>query len=192
MTTDPIQLFAEALAHARDTEPFDPTTAALATADLSGSPSVRFVLVKHVDARGFVFYTNTLSRKGRELGSNPNAALAFHWHTRGEQVRIEGTVARVDDEEADRYFATRPRHSQLGAWASSQSDSIVDRAALDARFVDAENRFGAGDVPRPPHWGGYRLKPVRIEFWHDRTGRLHDRILYALHAGQWHGVRLQP
>lgn len=192
MTTDPIQLFTEALAHARDTEPFDPTAAALATADVSGSPAVRFVLVKHVDARGFVFYTNTLSRKGRELASNPNGALAFHWHTRGEQVRVEGAIERVDDEEADRYFATRPRQSQLGAWASSQSEPIRDRAALDASFTDAENRFGAGEIPRPPHWGGYRLSPARIEFWYDRQGRLHDRILYTQQAGQWQATRLQP
>jgi len=192
MTTDPIQLFIEALAHARGTEPFDPTAAALATADHSGSPSVRFVLVKHVDARGFVFYTNTLSRKGRELGSNPRAALAFHWHTLGEQVRVEGTIDRVDDEEADRYFATRPRNSQLGAWASLQSEGIVDRAALDARYADVEFRFGTADVPRPPYWGGYRLRPERVEFWHDRQGRLHDRILYTLDGDHWQSTRLQP
>lgn len=189
---DPVQRFVEALAQARQTEPFDPTAAALATADIGGSPSVRFVLVKHVDARGFVFYTNSLSRKARELSSNPNAALAFHWHTRGEQVRIEGTISRVSEDVSDRYFATRPRVSQLGAWASDQSEVIGSREALDNKFAAVETRFGAGDVPRPPHWGGYLLSPTRIEFWHDRQGRLHDRFVYTLHAGVWRMARLQP
>lgn len=191
IATDPIQRFLQALAQAHTTEPFDPTAAALATADMTGAPSVRFVLVKQVDARGFVFYTNALSRKGRELESNPSAALAFHWHTRGEQVRVEGGIARVSDDESDRYFATRPRASQLGAWASDQSARIEDRAALDAKLSAVETRFGA-EVPRPPHWGGYRLNPTRIEFWYDRQGRLHDRLLYTLRAGAWHMARLQP
>lgn len=189
---DPIHRFADALERARGTEPFDPTAAALATADLEGTPSVRFVLVKHVDPRGFVFYTNVHSRKGRELGSNPHAALAFHWHTLGQQVRVEGGVARVSEDESDRYFATRPRESQLGAWASSQSEMIADRDALDARYSDVERRFGTEQVPRPPHWGGYRLAPTRIEFWQDRRGRLHDRWLYMLEAGEWRARRLQP
>lgn len=192
MTTDPIQLFLEALAAARDTEPFDPTAAALATADLFGAPAVRFVLVKRVDARGFVFYTNTLSRKARELQSNPRAALAFHWHTRGEQVRVEGAIERVDGDEADRYFGTRPRHSQIGAWASAQSEPIADRDMLDTRVIETEKRFDKTDVPRPPHWGGYRLRPARIEFWHDRQGRMHDRFLYTLNGDVWECTRLQP
>lgn len=192
MPIDPIQRFSQALEAARASEPFDPTAAALATADINGVPSARFVLVKVVDARGFVFFTNSLSRKGRELAGNPHAALAFHWHTRGEQVRIEGTVSRVDEEESDRYFATRPRDSQLGAWASDQSDVIADRAMLEAKLSAIEQRFGAGSVPRPPHWGGYRLAPTRIEFWHDRVGRLHDRELFTRVAGEWRLSRLQP
>ncbi len=190
--SDPIRRFVDALERARRTEPFDPTAAALATANVDGAPSVRFVLVKQVDPRGFVFYTNAFSRKGRELESNPHAALAFHWHTCGEQVRVEGEVSRVSDDESDRYFASRPRESQLGAWASAQSEVIAHREALDARYAETEQRFGAGDVPRPPHWGGYRLSPARIEFWQDRRGRLHDRWLYVLDAGQWHVSRLQP
>lgn len=189
---DPIQLFTQALAEARATEPFDATAAALATADLTGAPSVRFVLVKQVDARGFTFYTNVESRKGRELAGNPRAALAFHWHTRGQQVRVEGGVERVDDDESDRYFASRPRESQLGAWASSQSNTIVDRAALEAQFHAVEQRFGTDVIERPAYWGGYRLKPARIEFWQDQPGRLHDRVLYIWVSGQWRESRLQP
>ena len=189
---DPIQLFTAELAQARETEPFDATAAALATADLSGMPSVRFVLVKQVDARGFTFYTNSGSRKGRELAGNPQAALAFHWHTRGQQFRIEGSVERVDDDESDRYFATRPRESQLGAWASSQSNTIVDRATLEAQLRAVEQRVADDVIVRPPYWGGYRLKPTRIEFWQDRPGRLHDRLLYTLASGKWHESRLQP
>lgn len=190
--TDPVELLVESLVQARHSEPFDPTAAALATADLTGTPSVRFVLVKQVDARGLVFFTNTLSRKGRELASNPTAALAFHWHTLGQQVRVEGTIERVDAEEADRYFGTRPRESQLGAWASEQSEPIADRDALAAKLSAVQQRFGSADVPRPPHWGGYRLVPSRIEFWHDQRGRLHDRILYTRHAQGWVVSRLQP
>ena len=189
---DPIQRFCEAIEGARQTEPFDPSAAALATVGPDGAPSVRFVLVKHVDARGFVFYTNGASRKGRELSANPHVALAFHWHTRGEQVRVEGSVALVSADEADRYFASRPRESQLGAWASDQSDSIADRAALEARFHKVAARFGDGPIPRPPVWGGYRIEATRIEFWKDQPGRLHDRWLYSKVGAGWAITRLQP
>jgi len=189
---DPIERIAASLHEARLTEPFDPTAAALATASREGVPSVRFVLVKEVGPAGLVFYTNSLSRKGREMAANPVAALAFHWHTRGEQVRVEGTLQRVTESESDRYFAARPRESQLGAWASDQSEPIATREALDAKFRDAAARYEGQPVSRPPHWVGFRLTPARIEFWSDRSGRLHDRTLYLLEDSGWRVTRLQP
>lgn len=189
---DPIERIAASLQEARLTEPFDPTAAALATASPEGVPSVRFVLVKEVGPSGLVFYTNARSRKGREIAVNPVASLAFHWHTRGEQVRVEGTLRQVTDTASDRYFATRPRESQLGAWASDQSEPIATREALDAKYRDAAARYEGQPVSRPPHWIGFRLCPSRIEFWSDRSGRLHDRILYVLEDSGWRVCRLQP
>lgn len=189
---DPIERFLASLKQAQLTEPFDATAAALATASTEAVPSVRFVLIKEVSSEGFVFYTNERSRKGREMAANPVAALAFHWHTRGEQVRVEGALSRIDDGESDRYFATRPRESQIGAWASDQSEPIAGREALDARFRAAAERFEGRAVSRPPHWAGFRLRPTRIEFWHDVRGRMHDRALYVLQGPEWKASRLQP
>lgn len=176
---DPIERFREAFERASVSESFDASRAALATADARGRPSVRFVLVKHFDARGFVFYTHEESRKGREIADNPYAALSFHWESVGEQVRIEGPVKRVSDAEADAYFESRPRGSQVGAWASAQSQTIASRAELERRVEEIAARYGDGKIPRPPTWGGFRIAPTAIEFWYNRDDRLHDRVLYV-------------
>lgn len=171
------------------------TRAALATVSDQGQPSVRYVLVKHVDDAGFVFFTNLQSRKARELEGNPRAALAFHWVSTGEQVRAEGVVEPVSDAQADAYFATRPRGSQLGAWASKQSAPIATRAELEAELAAVTERFRAQEsVPRPAFWGGYRLVPAAIEFWSDRRDRLHDRLVYTREREdeRWRITRLQP
>jgi pyridoxamine 5'-phosphate oxidase len=189
---DPIRLFEETLARAASASDFDATAAALATADAAGRPSVRVVLVKSVAARGFVFYTNRESRKGRELAENPHAALCFHWPAIGEQVRVEGSVVALPDAEADAYFATRPRGSQLGAWASRQSAALSAREALEAAARDAERRFAGTDVPRPPFWGGYVLRPDRLEFWRSRENRLHERVLYVREGASWQTQLLSP
>jgi len=189
---DPIARFREALSRAAAASSFDATAAALATADSSGRPSVRIVLVKTVDARGFAFFTNRESRKGRELAGNPHAALCFHWPAIGEQVRAEGEVAPLDDEESDAYFATRSRESQLGAWASRQSAPLESRAALVAAVRAVEARFAGGEVPRPPFWGGYLLRPERIEFWTSGEGRLHHRTLFERVGAGWTSSLLNP
>ena len=178
MTEDPHALFDTWLAEARESEPNDPEAVALATADEAGRPSVRMVLLKGHDERGFVIYTNQESRKGRELDARGQAALLFHWKTLRRQVRVEGAVTRVSDAEADAYFATRGRDSRLGAWASDQSRDLDSRDTFEARFDEAARRFEGQDVPRPPHWGGYRVAPERIEFWRDREHRLHERRLF--------------
>lgn len=183
MATDPHALFEEWLAEAQLSEPNDPTAMALATADAAGRPSARMVLMKGHDARGFVFYTNRQSRKGEELAANAQAALLFHWKSLRRQVRIEGPVAPVSEAEADAYFATRGRDSQLGAWASEQSRPLDARGTFEARFQELRTRFEGGDVPRPPHWSGYRVAPERIEFWSDRAHRLHERRLFERTAG---------
>ena len=154
-----------------------PNAMSLATADASGRPSVRAVLLKGYDVAGFVFYTNYSSRKGRELAANPHACLLFSWVELERQVRIEGRVGKVSDAESDEYFASRPLGSRLGAWASPQSEVVPDRAAIEARLAEAKHRYGDA-VPRPPHWGGYRVVPEAIEFWQGRENRLHDRIRY--------------
>jgi pyridoxamine 5'-phosphate oxidase len=176
-----------ARAHQVDTAP-----ATLATCDTVGRPSARIVLVRGVDARGFTFHTNYDSRKGRELTENPHAALCFYWPTLDEQIRAEGSVRRLESDESDAYFVTRPRGSQLGAWASTQSAPLPSREALEAKYRDVESRFGDGPVPRPPFWGGFRLTPDRVEFWYGRPDRLHDRVLYVRDGATWTIERLYP
>ena len=171
---------------------FDATAASLATADSSGRPSVRIVLVKTADARGFAFFTNRESRKGRELAENPRAALCFHWPAIGEQVRAEGKVSLVEDSESDAYFATRPRESQIGAWASRQSAPLASRAVLEEAARAVAARFADADVPRPPFWGGYLLRPDRIEFWTSAVGRLHHRTLFERAGDGWKTSLLNP
>ena len=190
--TDPIAAFREGLARARGSEPGDPTVAALATADTAGRPAVRMVLLKQIGENGLVFFTNYESRKARHLAANPWAALCVYWPTIHLQVRAEGTVERVPDAESDAYFATRPRDSQIAAWASRQSAPLRERRELEARVEAVEARFGGGPVSRPPFWGGYRLLPERIELWRGREHRLHDRILYRRSGKGWERERLYP
>ncbi len=192
MATDPQKLFEEWFAEAQLAEPNDANAMAVATADLAGRPSVRMVLLKGHDERGFTFYTNLASRKGEELAVNPRAALLFHWKSLRRQVRIEGEVAPVSDAEADQYFATRSRDSQLGAWASDQSRPLESRATFEARYQEMVSRFDAGDVPRPPGWSGYRVVPERIEFWTDRAHRLHERRLFTRDGSGWSEGLLYP
>jgi pyridoxamine 5'-phosphate oxidase len=193
VVADPHALFDVWLAEAKASEPNDPTAMALATADAAGRPSVRMVLMKGHDARGFVFYTNLDSRKGEELAANPQAALLFHWKSLRRQVRVEGPVEPVSDAEADAYFASRSRDSQLGAWASDQSRPLDARATFEARYEDIRARFEGGDVPRPPRWSGWRVVPERIEFWSDRPHRLHERRLFTrIDGGGWSEGLLYP
>lgn len=192
-SSDPIDWFQASFARAQQGESFDPCRAALATVGADGSPHVRFVLVRRVDRHGFVFFTNYDSDKAQQLAARPRAALAFHWSSISQQVRVEGKVERVTGEESDSYFATRPRASQLSAWASQQSQVIESRAALDAAYAATEARFTATErVPRPPFWGGYRVVPERIEFWLGHEARLHDRWSFTRDGLGWRSVRLQP
>jgi len=190
--SDPFALFDEWFAEAKASEPNDPEAMALATADLLREPSVRMVLLKEHGPEGFVFYTNEESEKGRQLKENPNAALLFHWKSLRRQVRIEGSVERVSDEEADAYFASRARNSQLGAWASDQSRPLDSRATFEQRFEEMKRRYDGQEVPRPPYWGGYRVIPQRIEFWTDRPHRLHERRLFVRGAEGWSEGLLYP
>ena len=190
-SADPITEFLNAVeraqAHQVDTAPV-----VLATSDEHGQPSARLVLLRGIDQRGFVFFTNYNSRKGHELDANPRAALCIHWPTLDEQIRIEGSVSRVSGTESDAYFAGRPRGSQLGAWASEQSEVLPSRETLEERYREIERRFEGRPVERPPFWGGYRIAPHRIEFWYGRPDRLHDRVLYVRGDGVWRIERLYP
>ena len=191
MQTDPLALFEHWYAEARAAEVNDSNAMAVATADADGRPSVRMVLLKGFDERGFVFYTNREGRKAADLAANPHAALLFHWKSLRRQVRIEGPVSLVGDAESDAYFASRSRDSQLGAWASDQSRPLEARDIFERRFQDMQQRF-PGAVPRPPFWGGYRVTPERIEFWSDRAHRLHERRLFVRDGSQWRESLLYP
>jgi pyridoxamine 5'-phosphate oxidase len=191
-STNPIALFGEWLAEAGGTEPNDANAMALATVDESGLPDVRMVLLKGHDEAGFVFYTNYESAKGRELLAHPKAALCFHWKSLHRQVRVRGPVTTVSPAEADEYFASRPRGSRIGAWASRQSRPLESRFALEKAVAVFTAKFGIGEIPRPEHWSGFRLAPVEIEFWHDRPFRLHDRLKFSRTPAGWERTRLYP
>ena len=190
-SANPITEFLNAVERAQHHQ-VDTAPVALATADAQGRPSVRMVLLRGVDERGFIFHTNYLSRKGHELDTNPHAALCFHWPTLDEQIRVEGEVARLSAEESDAYFDSRPRGSQLGAWASAQSRVLVSRESLEEQYRAIEEKFAGRTVPRPPFWGGFRLNPHRIEFWYGRPDRLHDRLVYTRQEDVWRIGRLYP
>jgi pyridoxamine 5'-phosphate oxidase len=189
--SDPIQRYLRAAERATG-RGVDSAPASLATADAGGRPSVRIVLLRQIDSRGFVFFTNYGSRKARELTENPRAALCQHWPTLEEQIRVEGPVEIIDPADSDRYFSGRPRDSQLGAWASDQSNNLETRELLETRYAEVESKFGGRPVDRPPFWGGFRIVPERIEFWSGRPGRLHERLLYTKTASGWQAGWLFP
>lgn len=193
---DPITQFSTWFADAQDVREPEPEAMALATASPDGIPTLRWVLLKSWDERGFVFYSNENSAKGADLAANPIAALGWRWYHLERQVRVVGPVSVVDPEQADGYFATRPRGSQIGAWASEQSAVIADRAFLEARVSEVEDRFEGGEVARPPHWGGFRVRPTTVEFWQGRRDRIHDRVRYRRDPtagnGDWRRDRLAP
>jgi pyridoxamine 5'-phosphate oxidase len=190
--TDPYALFAEWMEEATRTEPNDPNAMCLATATPDGRPAARMVLLKGQDARGFVFYTNLESRKGGDLAANPQAALCFHWKTLQRSVRVEGQVEPVTAEEADAYYASRHRSSRIGAWASRQSRPLEGRWALEKAVAEYTLKFGLADIPRPPHWSGFRILPMRIEFWRDMPFRLHERRVFQVQAEAWREEALYP
>lgn len=190
---DPLLLFGQWMKEAEASEPADPNAMCLATIDPDGKPDARIVLLKQWDERGFVFYTNRESRKGRALAAHPVACLNFHWKTLGRQVRINGAAEQVSAEESDAYYATRPVGSRIGAWASRQSRPLESRSALAALVKEFEEKYKNSDhIPRPPHWGGYRIKPERIEFWHDGDFRLHTRLVYQRAGTGWEKEMLFP
>lgn len=191
---EPFSLFEAWFKDAVASEPRDPTAMTLATVDAQGRPDARIVLLKGRDDRGFVFYTNTTSQKGRELGAHPQAALVFYWKSLNRQIRIRGPVESVTAAEADAYFATRPRGAQIGAWASQQSQPLESRAVFEQAVADVTAKYGSNPVPRPPHWSGYRILPLAIEFWHDRPFRLHDRIEFTRNdmSSPWSKTRMYP
>jgi pyridoxamine 5'-phosphate oxidase len=194
LAEEPLRLFAAWLEEATRSEPRDPNAMALATVDPDGLPNVRMVLLKGLDDRGFVFYTNLLSQKGQELDAQPKAALVFYWKSSNRQVRVRGPVQHVTDAEADAYFATRPKGAQIGAWASQQSRPLESRLAFEKAVAFYGARYALGSVPRPPHWSGYRIVPISIEFWQDRPFRLHDRVEFrrAALGEPWSKVRMYP
>jgi pyridoxamine 5'-phosphate oxidase len=192
MTNDPIALFSEWFREAEEAGVDVPETMTLATADSDATPSARMVLLKGADEDGFLFYSGYVSRKAGELERNPRAALVFYWRPLGKQVRVEGRVERVAETESAAYFATRPRGSQLAAWASQQSEPLAGRAELDRRYAELEREYEGRDVPLPPHWGGFRLRPEAIEFWQHRDNRLHDRIRYTRAREGWRSQLLSP
>lgn len=189
--SDPFAAFLDAIARA-EAQQVDTAPVTLATADRHGRPSARIVLLRGADARGFAFFTNYTSRKARELTENPQAALCIYWPALEEQIRIEGRVERLPEDESDAYFAGRPRGSQIGAWASHQSQPLASRTLLEDSIRETEQRFGSEPVPRPPFWGGFRLVPDRVEFWSARTYRLHDRLVYLRDGDAWRTERLYP
>ena len=189
---DPIALFSRWYDEAEESGLLLPESMSLATSTLTGAPSVRMVLLKGVDQEGFRFFTNYESRKAREIEANPQVALCFYWSVLERQVRVEGSVSRLPKAESEAYFGTRPRGSQIGAWASDQSRKIPDRKTLKLKVADVEGRFNEEDIPLPSYWGGYLLKPHRIEFWQGRADRLHDRLLYTQTDRDWLITRLQP
>jgi pyridoxamine 5'-phosphate oxidase len=191
---EPLALFAAWLKDASASEPRDPNAMTLATVDADGLPNARMMLLKAADERGFVFYTNMNSQKGRELAAAPKAALVFHWKSLNRQVRVRGTVEHVSAAEADAYFATRAKQAQIGAWASQQSSPLESRFAFEKAVALTAAQYALGEVPRPPHWSGYRIVPLRLEFWQDRPFRLHDRIEFARAnaSAPWSKTRLYP
>ena len=192
LAPDPVSMFRRWFDQARSSGLHEPNALVVSTVGADGGPSSRTVLLKGLDERGFVFYTNYDSRKGHDLDARPACALLFPWHDLERQVRVEGRAERVAPEESAAYFAQRPRGSQLGAWASPQSQEVASRAELDERYAAAEARFEGVDVERPPHWGGYRVVPEVVEFWQGRRGRMHDRLVYRRGSDGWQVVRLAP
>jgi pyridoxamine 5'-phosphate oxidase len=189
---DPLTMFRHWMQDALRAGLYEPNAMVVATVDATGAPAQRIVLLKRIDERGYVFFTNYSSRKGEELAANPRASLLFPWQQLERQVRVEGTVSRLSEAENDAYFATRPRGSQIGAWASPQSQVIPDRTTLDRRYDEVAQRFGEGDIPRPQHWGGFCVEPEVVEFWQGRLGRMHDRLRYRRTADGWVTERLAP
>jgi pyridoxamine 5'-phosphate oxidase len=192
LTDDPVVLFDRWFRFAKRARIYWPNSTAVATADASGKPSVRMVLLKSYDERGFVFYTNYDSQKGRELSANPNASMVIYWNDLVRQIRMTGRVEQTSREESEQYFHSRPRGSQIGAWASNQDSAVASRDELTKKYEEFDRKFAGQPVPLPPYWGGYRLIPEEIEFWQGRAYRLHDRFRYARKGGSWSWVRLSP